>query len=331
MTSAYKHVVVADPSRIRDTDSVTFGILNNPIHYIWSYDNFRNLPFFDVDHCTPIDSPKHQMPYYVYERLTPALRLATILLGRARSFLERVMFAPMLSPTWRDPYPHPALSEDWCAGQESSIALEVQLNDLARTYRIYYCPGEHPSQPGHSFCGATDILLPVPGRSAIIYSGIDAAALEIVSRFYFDQRPIEEQQNLFLSLAITLVHELTHALHFKRYLQCINDGVLSRLPLGSEEPAYRPHERLRELGNRLEVEVFGGEISHPIALNSTGESEWVTDGSQGLNITTYDAREDRPCEQYRLAPSTVRSFFERQTWVIANGQHRLLKLYLLPV
>ena len=56
MIAGYKHVYVADPTEIRDTDAVEFPVLDNRVHYIWAYDNFRTFGFFEVDSATSLDS-----------------------------------------------------------------------------------------------------------------------------------------------------------------------------------------------------------------------------------------------------------------------------------
>ena len=180
------------------------------------------------------------------------------------------MFAPVLHPTSPDTFTVPTLSDKWKPNPVSNLAFESELKNLARMYRIYRCPPAHPSQPGKDFCGATNIVAPSARQTRTIYSGIQDVMFHMVARFYFDQRPIGEQQNVFLIFALTLLHELAHAVNFKRYLDCINLRGVSGLPMGALEPAYRHHEVLRELGLRLEIELFGGEIRGPSCL----ELQW---------------------------------------------------------
>ena len=153
----------------------------------------------------------------------------------------------------------------------------------------------------------------------------------MVARFYFDQRSVEEQQNVFLTFAVTLLHELAHAINFKRYLDCINLRGVAGLPMGCLEPAYRRPEVLRELGLRLEIELFGGEIQVPFTLDANAEQTPVTDGSQGIEINLYDQRPGHMPRRYRLAQATVRSLFLRQTFIDAHGKQRLLMLHMLPI
>ena len=237
------------------------------------------------------------------------------------------MFAPLEPRSVRDALQVPTLLDDWEADEASILALETELRDLSRTYRIYRCPQEHPSQPGKDFCGATDLVS--VGRTATIYSGISEVMFHIVGRYYFDHLPLEEQQNMFVSLAITLVHELAHALNLKRYSSCIDLRGVSGLPIGSDEPLYRKGETIRELGLRLEIELFGGEIQVPISVDAKGRLVPIEDGSQGLDISIYECGNEDHAQRYRLAPVSVRALFQRRTFVDLNGQQRLLTLYLL--
>ena len=314
MVSYYQHVHVADPSRVRYSDAPNFADTDSPVHYIWSYANFRNKDFFEVSSETPIDAPDDRVPSYIYERWQPGLQLASLLLERAQHFLERVMFAPTVHPTLDDPFPVPALSDEWKATPASSLAFEGELRELSKDYRIYRCPTEHPTQPGKDFCGVTDIRASGTGRRVIIYSAIHNVMFDHVGRYYFDQVPVDEQQNSFLVFAVTLVHELAHAINFKRYLDCINLRGISGLPVGSLEPAYRRHEVLRELGLRLEIDLFGGEIQVPHALDSTGKYLPITDGSQGLEISVYDQERGEMSRRYRLAKATVGSLFQQHNF-----------------
>ena len=326
MAANFKHLLVSDASRIRDSDAAVFPEIDNPVHFVWSYENFRYQDFFSVNNATAIDAPGERMPYYIYERWIPALRLASLLLDRARPFLERVMFAPVVT----DSNGVPSLWEEWKPNPVSSLTFETELRDLSRTYRIYRCPSEHPSQPGHSFCGATDIVPKSHQRSTLIYSAVQDIFFDTVGRFYFDQCPVEDQENIFLMLAITLVHELAHAINFQRYLDCINLRGISTLPIGIFEPAYDRKDLLRGLGLRLEFELFGGEIQFPLASSANGNIAPATDGSKDLQIKLYDHHTGDLSHPYRLAPATVRSLFQRQSFVSFEGRQKLMILYLLP-
>lgn len=269
-SASYKHIHVTDSAKSRDSGTPNAFTDDTPIHYIWSYENLRDLEFFDVSSSTPVDSPDDPVPYYIHERWALGLRLATMLLERARPSLERVMFAPVLHPTSPDTFAFPALAHKWRPNAVSSLTFESELKNLARIFRIYRCPPEHPSHPGKDFCGATKILAASARQTTIIYSGIQDVMFPMVARFYFDQRPIEEQRIVFLVLAVMLLHELAHAIKFRRYLGCINLKGGCGLPIGSLEPAYRPQELLRELCLRLEIEPFGGEIQFALALDANG-------------------------------------------------------------
>ncbi len=164
------------------------------------------------------------------------------------------MFALVIYTNFQDPFLSHKLLDEWHTGPVSRLAYEIGFRNLSRIYLIYIRPSEHPSHPGKSVCGTTDILALCAGQSGTVYSAIHNVIFDLTGRFYFDQSPIEDQPNLFLTFSINLTRELTRAIiNFKQFPASINLRDVLGLPVGALESAYNR----REVHKRVELEAGG--------------------------------------------------------------------------
>lgn len=330
--TGYRHIHVTDHSTIPRPVSQKCSTLTNPIHYLWAEHKFKDFDRFKVDRMTDEHLTNSNITWVLYNRLKPGLQLATLLLDRARPFLERVMFAPLVRCSTNNPFPLHALSDKWPCGLTDWAVFDRELRELSWTYRIYReSPTLHSKSADDMHWGATDIMFDESQTSHLIFSSIAACIFDVVDHRDWVLRPTEEQQSVLLVFAITLVHELTHALWMKR--------VCSRpapwrdsidLPLGlAGEPAFYPNETLTELGQRLELELFGGEAHNPFCAAPAGRLSNLDFSHE--NLLCIDAENGEPAKLYRLASETVSSMFQQETYYRTPGKPHFFNLYLLPL
>lgn len=324
-----EHVLVNDYEDI-PVPCYGFECMQYPIHPLWRREAFdlaeKDEIRFPAD--LRIGCP---MLIYVYERLEPALALASILLDRARHFMEPIMFAPLIESSRWNPYPYPAL-EDWEPNEDDSRRYDDQIRDLCKTFQVYRSSAHSDGKDQRWQFGSTSRIANESGQEDVIFTAISGETIDLISADDWDLLAIEEQQVVSLLLAITLVHELAHAVDFKRRDTFKRTMGHERMLLPEHvESAFYPHESLQELGWRLEYELFGGELRNGRCSDFGKEGDMIMDGSEELMFSPYNFKKEELESSYVMPDEAVNALFALSTWINAAGQLRPLKLYLLPV
>jgi hypothetical protein len=88
MSFGYRHDVLNEYEAFWASGSKTVRPLKNDIHPLWKQDNFRmdghNEQLARCPNGLHWDGPKSRMPDDLYKSIEPALRLASMFLGRSR-------------------------------------------------------------------------------------------------------------------------------------------------------------------------------------------------------------------------------------------------------
>lgn len=328
------HAYTIIPSNPRR--QINESTLNNAIHDLWKQENFRisNLEtewdlLEDNNPLSEIDDKK--LPDHIYQRMVPALQLATLMLRQSRQFLLRVVFGEIRNP--------PSLRAIWRATGDShnrhlrkTAVLdqdrEISASDAA-TYDNTWLP---------SFASKYRILLPrmgagpgTLGRSRAIaschkpfLSEVFEYYLAFFSSGFFESTPAHVRQAASFCFATTLVHEFVHVAWLRRTFKYTDQQIrtanppLNRKLSTRAEPLYRQEDQEIELGDAWETFFFGGAV-HP---NQMGEEDDEREFSSGLSWHKCNPWDDDTNLYYAdhepyltaITAESISRFFSAEAW-----------------
>ena len=326
-------------SGIKSRSTLTTGVIDFngsgslddlPIHPLFRREAFISS---DINSYTASESrcPPQLLSTATYSRLQPAVRLATQLIETGTPFLQRVAHGPLIQA-----YPNAPISQSLLSHTTPSISATTwqnQLYHIADTYHIHTCHSSlahahtHTraiSDP-HSYIFNTNI--PTNGDPPLFYgctipiitppSPFEPCTVQIRSAVreelifelqhpHWYSRPYPQRCAILATIAITLFHELAHAIWLYRFLP----GMIEQLQMAGrcdvpDEPLENANEveQRNELGVVAEYEVLGCEMM----MAGLGGCELRFDGRAGLVVDGADGL-------WRVAEATVLELFEVKTW-----------------
>ena len=335
---SWAHHFVDDEIKVPLTHWNGSGSLDGlPIHPL-----FRREAFvaFDINRHTASESrcPSQLQDMETYTRLQPALRLATQLIETGDHFLKRVAHASLIRA-----YPEAPISQSLLAHTYpfvSATTWRKQLNDVADMYIIYTCHSSlglvhahthtRTRAPSDSDPHSSNAYISSDGHPPLFYgctiptitppSPFQPSAMQIRSalreelifelqhpRWY--SHPYPQRCAILITIAITLFHELVHAIWLYRFLPEMAEQ------LQREERCDVPDEPLanvndvvqqNELGVVAEYEVFGCEMMMA-GRTGPGGCELRFDGRAGLVVNGAG-------RLWRVAEATLLELLEGRTW-----------------
>ena len=277
MSLAIEPVYEIDPAQVGDMDvfadpNTAVNHLTNDIHPVWAYRNwsrnvrvkdtprmeckkYRDRPLSEVDKRARC----RELPANIYERIQPALRLASLFLEKSLPWFFNVRYAPYQSFGTSKQKELRLDKGDWTQPKEDRIRRD--LNIIAQRYFILHgLYGWELNATGASLSVRANLDADVPEdpdeNEYTIYWSKKEHLLTVIAKetieFMGSQRwldlPLAMQQRCLFQLALLMVHELAHIVNFYR----------SEEALLNNEPYYRRTEPTRELGFSWEYYMFGG-------------------------------------------------------------------------
>ena len=308
--------------------------LDNPIHSIWAYRNwsrairFQNVPAYLVDtnlvitahHCRPL-------PIASYERLKPALRLASLFLEKSLPWLWSVLHAPYQHSG--TPPDKTSLKHDFSPWtQEREIQVREALEDMSQRYFIIH----GINQEDLLACGATTYstrqldsglldIIEDPDDVRSQYRSDQICAInfefiEFICSANWRLVPLQWQKRVMFSLAQLLVHELCHSAVYYRLEEICGDDIF----FSGDEPAA-------ELGRSWEHFMFGGMIYRldtdpwPVRGPSLTQWDWPHRYFHHLMymaelkpIPTNDTTDGGQSHLWMIVSQDIERLFDRRIW-----------------
>lgn len=326
----WEHFFVRDEAHLPAYNPVIMP-LDNQIHPLWRWKAFRNYPYDRNALDTIYDQDRYDMSLVFYQRLRPALQLASHFLLRSHPFLVRILRGPLIR-THRGDYHY---DPDWRPTWDDYEGLNHELNDLARELRWFYIV-PHEIHRGAGFINGITTWQPQGSDlSAPIIGGL---ASEIIYEFANDSwlsKTDFQRAAMLVKVSETLIHELSHALRGRR-LHAESDLVPDDLlwdHFHSQEPAMFP-DQFHETGHSITKFLWGCDIHFPYGFY---ETRWdieagigpqhrpIFDGTFGVYAHTFD--DHRSLASERVHPFTAKTlfaFFDKRTW---QNQKQTLYLY----
>lgn len=234
-----------------DTDLQGFEI-----HPIWRQAAFRRILFDSHLPFPDLAQPRYDYADVVYERMKPALRLATLFLRQVFPQMAKVRYAAI---------DNGVLSDDW---QPTDANLQSFDQDLMRMRSEYFILLDYPNSPSVPDTlvefGATCLFYnarqPPPLRKVYTQTGLSWDLMKWYTDDSWDTQPAINKCCTNFMMATTLLHELVHAVHAYRHLPLIEEEYHrnggQNLTLNKEPKLSAGHRR--ELGFAIELELFGG-------------------------------------------------------------------------
>ncbi|KIW75905.1 hypothetical protein Z517_10650 [Fonsecaea pedrosoi CBS 271.37] len=299
------------------SDLTLFGI-----HPLFRQTAFR---YADHSHYLPLDEldkNTYDLSDLVYDRMKPALRLATLFLRQLMPELARVGLAKVEEFMFPDGYKDKVLTDEWQFLQTATESFERHtLGLLSTKYRFTILTREFARR----LCDAHGELA---GTSTLITHDPDAefdfaypqTALNSSWFWYFageDWETIstEEKYAKHFLFASTLIHELAHAVWINRVLtgaqiKGVGNGEID---LGVAEPRCFAYHEFAELGCAMELELFESIPSFPHFGTPTVSEAACRDDPSKVLFTILDVK-GRAMDIHEATTKTIYSFFDPRFW-----------------
>ncbi|KAJ4387306.1 hypothetical protein N0V93_007895 [Gnomoniopsis smithogilvyi] len=257
-------------------ESLLGSTLSNKLHPLFRQHNFRASALTHETSGTSDEEPI--LAATTYDRLLPALRLASNLLEFSLPFLAKISFAPLVFPNIPGAPPSTtyALDPRFVATDAHIHRLRAQLAAWATRTR-FYCNTPGPVADG---CGGggggcdkacTEVRtggksagdhLPAP---AYTVTSISQETMAFFARQDYDQLPVDVRTAQLVELAFVLVHEQAHAVFHCRWAEDEEMSAAHRAFIARVtpvEPLYHTQvgPKYDELGFAWSAWVHGGSV-----------------------------------------------------------------------
>jgi hypothetical protein len=240
--------------------------LSNPVHALWSFQNFtreirrevlvKELTSMPDPPAWPTRDLGRKLPAQTYDRLLPAFRLASLFLLKSLPFFWNISFAP-----YRGTGKQVELVLDGVWNKQRDAQICLRLDEMAKKYYLLHSMyGWEMGATGMTSYtyGTLDPNLPnaksaLPNsqKSKYIWTFISKESMDLVGSPDWPNLPLAIQQRVLFQFASLLMHELAHfAIMFRGDQQLIE-----------HEPYYCRSEPYREMGFSWEQYMFGGVIN----------------------------------------------------------------------
>ncbi|KAJ4419483.1 hypothetical protein N0V82_004928 [Gnomoniopsis sp. IMI 355080] len=294
-------------------ESLLGSTLSNNIHPLFRQHNFRTCAL--TPETTGTDNKEPILPTRTYDRLLPALRLATNLLEFSLPFLAKISFAPLVFPNFPPGAAQAssastiyALDPHFVATDAHITRLRARLADWATRTR-FYCGT--PSLPGGGCDKAcTEVRtqtqttgggkLPAPAYTVTSISR-ETIAFFTDRQNNYDTLPVDVRTAQLVELAFVLVHEQAHAAFHCRWAEDEEMSAAHRAFIAAVtpvEPLYHTQlgPQYHELGFAWSAWVHGGSVLS-LGMGQGGGMifirypEDVFQEAQGVTAQNYPFRE----------------------------------------
>lgn len=295
---------------------------------------FRKEIFSNVEINEKWDSPLDAFPVAddFYDRLRPALKLATAMLKRSRDFWVLVSKAPItIDPATQTKCFTPKYLNQNLRPFYSEIDKALEL--MAQTTRVCWFETDtnQPLEPaGETLPSYVPCIDHRPYRLRLRMALCDSLVAALADP-NFDNKPAVEQCAVYINIAITLLHELAHCLHLHRHREELITGyeTFGRLQM-PPEPSLAPSLQ-RELGFMFEISLMGGVVrtGHYEHINAEGRPIYRPqyDGTKGLQLHLPAANCRTHEEGYTISENSIVALLHENTW----RPRASVPLYLIPM
>ena len=285
--------------------------LTNAVHPIWRYDKFwlgrlQLVALEEPAGALAMLGSDGPLPDEIYQKMEPALRLATLLLHRARPFLMRLMFAKLL--------PSGILDEAYRADNGVQEAqYNATMSELAQTVLI--CTPD-PSEEGEA---TTVRSLVGPG---LLYMTLHPRHYEALAAESWAAADFKDRHHHLWYIAVHLVHEIAHLVWSNRvlddWIEDPDNPALQAEPCLNPSHSH-PLDEPDELGRAQEHFLYQGRFQfYAERSGRRGEvpvSELVRLGKTDLLWHQDDSYLDKSLPQFAVVqPESISRAFYADAW-----------------
>ena len=319
-------------------DSITHSPLTGAVHPIFGYNRDRPLP------GSTSTRRWLTLTQQEYEHLTPPLRLATQMIWSPASI--RLLYSILYSPRIPTSIRHKDLAVPEISLQAIPVSAIIMiaraLNRLAES--ISFAFGDLSGHGGSLGSTGPDFLAYPLGISVQEDNQLTGCpSFVAISVYYLNEfRRLYEQpdrnENQLLSLnfqlAVTLCHEIAHAMHLAVDLDFLNRRNAAYPHQRANVPFTEPFvedQRVAELGLCWENEVFGGVImSSRESLNSPlFVYEWPSFLARNAEMNPERTLPARLSTTYLISLYYIRNIQSQEYWDAVRGRapsHHTLRI-----
>lgn len=252
---------------ISSQESLLGSSLSNNLHPLFSQNNFRVCAL--THETTGTNNEEPILPGATYDRILPALRLASNLLDFSLPFLAKIYFAPLVFPNNLPGAPPTtyALDPRFVATDAHIHRLRARLAAWATRTR-FYCNTPSPTA-GDGGCDKAHTEVRTGGKDlptpAYTVTSISQEIIAFFAREDYDQLPVNVRTAQLVELAFVLVHEQAHASFHCRWAEDEEMSAAHRAFIARVtpvEPLYHTHlgPQYDELGFAWSAWVHGGSV-----------------------------------------------------------------------
>lgn len=287
------------------------------IHPIFSQNNFSILEI-TVGLAQPLGlwlHPAHRMPGALYQKIRPALALATKFMKQSSAYLDIVVYGTRMEvPTEHG-------MRLFCQPpQHSPRSGFPSLMDKLRNIHFYWghSPYEMPEAYGHTMAGVVP-----PGNPSMFVAAVQISSnfIEFFREPQYENHPQELKNVILFLLACVLVHELAHVWHDMRLADSAKQGdfkpSMQRYQYG-EPHVFKDEPRLGwatgEIGHAWSRYLLGGT---PCLAYENGEIDQTAKPLapvKSLAIRLWDENYLKAPRFFCISPVLVAAFFDDQCW-----------------
>lgn len=238
--------------------------LTNSVHPLFTHQNFRASALTPSTTGTSTKEPI--LPIQTYNRLLPALRLASNLLEFSLPFLAKVSFAPLfMSSLPNAPPGYYTLDPAFQPTPTHITRIRSQLTAWAARTR-FYC--NTPDSIACNNKAHTEVRThngQAPPSTAYTLTTIAQETIAFFSRKDYDQLPVDVRTAQLVELAFVLVHEQAHGAFHCRWAEDAEMDAHTRefiRRISPKEPMYHMQfpPQFDELGFAWSAWVHGGSV-----------------------------------------------------------------------
>ncbi len=292
------------------------------IHPIWRYEAFREANFRHNLAGSDLDMGRHNLAPQLYERMEPALRLATLFLIMANGDLARIMYGSLETQNNEAGQPEQRL-KDWRGTPAKLKAFERELVQISKQYRFTWLPYlaanlQEDCPYEKTDTAITEVMMcPLhqrPFKKYYVQSALGTHWREFLERWDWDTMDQAEKDSRLLLLAVTLIHELAHAVWCHRLTSFYeyNQRYPGKLDFDPTEPKMGMRS-WAECGYVVEEMTLGGFLSFSNVVPSTTIPPYPVPPVNKVLFTTINPQTG-VWRINEVRPYDVAEFFNPDTW-----------------
>ncbi|EXJ93128.1 hypothetical protein A1O3_01685 [Capronia epimyces CBS 606.96] len=306
------------------------------IHPLWRIEAFRLSKYSDLLPLPILDQSQYDLPAALYQRMEPALKLATLFLRLVLPDLAKVRYGAVTTHVFGSQLER-TLTDFWRETDHKLRSFEGELARMCRYYRITVVgTGERDCPQGHietaiTGCIGNDSNWPT-STSVIVQSAITIEWLRYLADDNWHTLDAAEKYSRYVIMATTLVHELGHAVWCHRMLPCVKDEYhrAGTVTADRPEPRFVSQDGFVEIGYAIELQLFGGLLAFPHLGTPTAAETRSRQMHDRLLLTMIDV-DGRAAAVHQLTTNTIFALFRPETWFQSRpGEFPNLRLKLGP-